>query len=78
MRVDELVRLHVRVSKENNEYLEKKSAATGISKSALVQISVEHYRSQEQAITAMNNMQAMYDELSNIRKELVVVKNRTV
>lgn len=78
MSVDDLVRLHVRVSKENNEFLEKKSAATGISKSALVQIAVEQYRAQEQAVAAMNNMQAMYDELNNIRRELAVIKNRTV
>lgn len=78
MSVDNLVRLHVRVSKENNEFLEKKSDATGISKSALVQIAVEQYRSQEQAIAAMNNMQALYDELTSIRTELSVIKNRTV
>jgi len=71
---NQLVRLNVRVSKENNDYLEKKSRETGISKSALVQIAVEQYRQQAEAVTAMNNMEVLLKQLEKIQDEVEDLK----
>lgn len=71
----ELVRLNVRVSKDNNEYLERKSKQTGISKSALVQIAVEQYRQQAEAVTAMTNLESYVTQMDNIQRELHELKN---
>lgn len=73
---NQLVRLNVRVSKENNEYLDKKSMQTGISKSALVQIAVEQYRQQAEAVTAMNNMEKFVNQVNEINLELKMLKSR--
>lgn len=71
---NQIVRLSVRVSKENNDYLEKKSTETGISKSALVQIAVEQYRQQAEAVSAMNNMEVLFDQLGKIQDEIEDLK----
>lgn len=73
---DQLFRLNVRVSKENNDYLEMKSNQTGISKSALVQIAVEQYRQQNEAVQAMNNMQKYVDQMEMIKDEVASLKSR--
>ena len=73
---NQLVRLNVRVSKENNEYLDKKSMQTGISKSALVQIAVEQYRQQAEAVNAMNNMEKFVNQVNDINLELHMLKSR--
>ena len=73
---NQLVRLNVRVSKENNEYLDKKSMQTGISKSALVQIAVEQYRQQAEAVTAMTNMEKFVNQVNEINLELQMLKSR--
>lgn len=72
---DNLFRLNVRVSKENNDYLEKKSRETGISKSALVQIAVEQYRQQNEAVQAMNKMEKYVDQLEKIQQEVSALKS---
>jgi len=71
---NQLVRLSVRVSKENNDYLDKKSMQTGISKSALVQIAVEQYRQQSEAVRAMNNMEVLVEQLEKIQDEVADLK----
>lgn len=71
---NQIVRLSVRVSKENNDYLDKKSMQTGISKSALVQIAVEQYRQQAEAVSAMNNMEVLFDQLGKIQDEIEDLK----
>lgn len=73
---DQLFRLNVRVSKENNDYLEMKSNQTGISKSALVQIAVEQYRQQNEAVQAMNKMEKYVDQLEDIQREISALKGR--
>ena len=72
---DNLFRLNVRVSKENNDYLEKKSRETGISKSALVQIAVEQYRQQHEAVQDMNKMEIYVDQLEKIQQEVSALKS---
>ena len=72
---DNLFRLNVRVSKENNDYLEKKRRETGISKSALVQIAVEQYRQQNEAVQAMNKMEKYVDQLEKIQREVSALKS---
>ena len=71
---NQIVRLSVRVSKENNDYLDKKSMQTGISKSELVQIAVEQYRQQAEAVSAMNNMEVLFEQLEKIQDEVADLK----
>ena len=47
---------------------------TGISKSALVQIAVEQYRQQAEAVTAMNNMEVLLKQLEKIQDEVEELK----
>lgn len=71
-----LFRVNARISTSQNEWLDKESEKTGISKSGLVQMAVEQYISQKETITAMNNMHDMYAKLEEIQEELQEVKKK--
>lgn len=46
MKVDKPVRVNTRISKRANDWLDRKSLETGISKSALINMCIENYRMQ--------------------------------
>lgn len=61
------VRLNTRVSRQTNEWLDKKSAEMAISKSALVAIAVENYRKE---IETVNNLPLLLKKLEEMGLEL--------
>ena len=67
---EKLFRINSRIGKTQNEWLEQESQKTGISKSALMQMALEQYISQKDAISAMNNMTDLYNKLDGIEQEL--------
>lgn len=67
---EKLFRINSRIGKTQNEWLDQESQKTGISKSALMQMALEQYISQKDAISAMNNMTDLYNKLDGIEQEL--------
>lgn len=63
MMTDKPVRLNTRVSSRLNDWLDKKSAEMGVSKSALVAMAVEHYRTQIETVDVMPNLLKKLEEV---------------
>lgn len=57
------VRLNTRVSPNLNEWLDKKSAEMGVSKSALVAMAVENYRMQFETVDFIPALLKKLDEM---------------
>ena len=70
-----LQRVNSRLGYTQNRWLDEESARTGISKSSLIQMAVEQYISQKQALNAMYDMAALVDKLENI-EDIVKGKNK--
>lgn len=49
----DLVRINTNISKDANDWLAARSDRTGMSKSALIHMSIEHYRNQVELIDQM-------------------------
>lgn len=65
-----VVRVNSRLGYTQNAWLDDESKRTGISKSSLIQLAVEQYISQKQALNAMSDMSVMIEKLENIELEL--------
>lgn len=61
-----LQRVNSRLGYTQNAWLDEESKRTGISKSSLIQIAVEQYIAQKQALNAMGDMSVMIEKLENI------------
>lgn len=57
------VRLNTRVSSKLNDWLDKKSAEMGVSKSALVAMAIEHYRMQMETVDVMPSLLKKLEEM---------------
>lgn len=57
------VRLNTRVSFDLNEWLDRRSEETAISKSALVAIAVENYRKEKETVEALPALLKKLEEL---------------
>jgi hypothetical protein len=60
-----LVRVNARIGKQHNDYLDKKSAETGISKSSLIQLAIDSYMLQD---TAIRSFEAISQKIDNLEK----------
>ena len=69
-----LFRINARIGQKQNQWLDKESAATGISKSALLAIALDQYIQQKETVDAMNNMHGLYNKLADIENELKHVR----
>ena len=67
-------RINTRLGLKQNDWLDRESAETGITKSGLVAMAVEQYIQQKEAVEAMNNMHDLYNKLADIEKELKLVR----
>lgn len=63
MMTDKPVRINTRVSSRLNSWLDKKSAEMGVSKSALVAMAVEHYRTQIETVDVMPSLLKKLEEI---------------
>ena len=68
-----LQRFNGRLGYTQNKWLDEESARTGISKSALIQMAVEQYIAQKQALNAMYDMKSIVDKLESME---VMLKNQ--
>lgn len=65
-----LQRVNSRLGYTQNKWLDEESGRTGISKSSLIQMAVEQYIAQKQALNAMYDVSEMVEKLDNIEKAL--------
>lgn len=75
MKPKNIQRVNARLGYTQNKWLDEESKRTGISKSSLIQMAVEQYIAQKQALNAMYDMTALVDKLENI-EDIVKGKNK--
>lgn len=66
--VAEMVRVNTRISKEVNDWLDNKSARTGIAKSTLIYLALEQYIQQQHVVNEMPKMMELLDELKKVKQ----------
>ena len=59
-------RVNARLGYTQNKWLDEESKRTGISKSSLIQMAVEQYIAQKQALNAMYDMPSLIEKLESI------------
>lgn len=64
-----LVRVNTRIGEHHNEWLDKESARTGVSKSGLIQLAIDSYKMQNEAIHTLDEMVKKIDNLENLIEE---------
>lgn len=67
---DAPVRLNTRVSYQLNEWLDKRSLAMGISKSALVAVAIENYRKETDVVEVLPQLLIKLEEMGIDVKDL--------
>lgn len=70
-----LQRVNSRLGYTQNAWLDAESSRTGISKSSLIQIAVEQYIAQKQALNAMDDMSLLVGKLEFLETEIKKIKN---
>lgn len=66
----EMVRVNTRISSTLNEWLDKRSATTGMPKSTIVMLALEEYRKQEEVIESMADMNSIMEKLQQMERKL--------
>lgn len=66
MEPKKIQRVNARLGYTQNKWLDEESQRTGISKSSLVQMAVEQYIAQKQALNAMYDMPSMIEKLEGL------------
>lgn len=64
-----LVRVNTRIGEHHNEWLDKESKRTGVSKSGLIQLAIDSYKMQNEAIHTLDQMVKKIDNLENLIEE---------
>ena len=67
---DGLKRLNVRISEEANDFLEKRSAQSGLSKTSLVQIALESYMQTYKATNSLEELADLSDKLTQVLEKI--------
>lgn len=60
-----MVRINTRISKKMNEWLDKQTAETGVPKSTLIYLALEHYVQQREAVDVMGAVLMKLEKLEN-------------
>ena len=63
-----LVRVNTRISSDLNDWLDRESAKTGLSKSSIMMIATENYRREKDAFLMMADIGQLVDKLDDIEK----------
>lgn len=63
----EKLRVNVYVTEEMKSYLQEQSEALGVSISGFINVCVNNYRQQSEAVLTMSAMQKMIEELKSIK-----------
>ena len=64
----DIVRVNTRLSKKMNDWLDKRSAETGISKSSLIYLALEQYQTQLTAINSMAEIESIMERLDEVKR----------
>ena len=62
---EKLIRINTRIGKKHNDFLDKESSETGMSKSAIVQLAVDQYMMQRQSIATLTTLVEKIESLEN-------------
>jgi len=65
----DLVRVNTRIGVHHNEWLDKESERTGVSKSSLIQLAIDSYKMQNEVIYTLDQMTKKIDSLENLIEE---------
>jgi predicted DNA-binding protein len=72
----EMVRVNTRISAELNEWLDEYSARTGVPKSTIIHLALEHYIMQKRAIDSADNVAKRLDKLDYVVEKLTNIEKR--
>ena len=64
-----LVRVNTRIGVHHNDWLDKESARTGVSKSGLIQLAIDSYKMQNEVLYTLDQMVQKIDNLENLIEE---------
>lgn len=64
-----LVRVNTRIGEHHNAWLDAESERTGVSKSGLIQLAIDSYKMQNEAIHTLDEMVKKIDNLENLIEE---------
>ena len=64
-----LVRVNTRIGVHHNDWLDKESARTGVSKSGLIQLAIDSYKMQNEVIYTLDQMTKKIDDLGKLIEE---------
>lgn len=67
---DGLKRLNVRISEEASDFLEKRSAESGLSKTSQVQIALESYMQSYKATSSLEGLNELSDKLTQVLEKI--------
>lgn len=70
----DVVRVNTRISRKLNEWLNRRSYDTGLSKSALIMLALENYYQQTEAVEQMAKWEAIYREVDDLKRRMERVK----
>lgn len=66
----EMVRVNTRVSKQVNDWLDRRSEETGVPKSTLIFLAIEDYRKQTDVMEMMGDMGLIVQKLEDLEQKL--------
>lgn len=66
----DIVRVNTRISKTLNDWLDKRSEKTGLSKSTIIMLALENYYQQTEVVEKMTDLASLYRELEEIKSKL--------
>jgi hypothetical protein len=72
----EMVRVNTRISSELNDWLDDYSARTGVPKSTIIHLALEHYIMQKRAIDSMDVVAQRLDKLDYVIEKLANIEER--
>lgn len=64
------MRVGTTISMEMNEWLGEQSVKTGLTKSALILISIENYKNQKEAQGQLNELAVLVEEMKKLAKKV--------
>lgn len=65
----EPVRINTRISSKANDFLDKRSEETSLSKSAIVNIAIENYMREQQIVNTMPEIMAELKKIGLLKEE---------
>lgn len=69
MQTAEMVRVNTRISKEINEWLDERSANTGVPKSTLIYLALEQYMQHQKAATMLPLVQQLVNDVKQLQEQ---------